>query len=122
MAEKKILLIEDDLNTRNLYMDLLSSKGYEVEFAADGKEGLLKAEEGSYDLVLLDIMLPHVDGLEILSALKKDGESKMKIALFTNLSSKDVIDEARAKGADAFLLKSDLDPGKFLEKVKNLLE
>lgn len=118
--KKRILLIEDDADTRNLYSDLLKTKGYEVVTAVDGVEGHIKANEGSYGLVLLDIMMPNEDGLEVLSTLKNEN-SKLKIAIFTNLSSANLLDEARRKGADEFIVKSDMDPGKFLEKVASLI-
>lgn len=119
-ANKKILLIEDDLDTRTLYADILKNGGYEVDTSPDGQEGLLQAQSGSYDIVLLDIMLPTIDGLEVLSVLKKEKPS-LKVVLFTNLSSENLIEQAQKKGADAFILKSDIDPDKLLEQIKNLI-
>lgn len=118
---KKILLIEDDLDTRNLYSDVLKTKGYEVDIASDGEEGLAKARAGRYVLILLDIMLPRIDGLQVLSILKKE-DSQRRVAIFTNLSSSDLSEEAKKNGADEFILKSDTDPGKLLEIMKSLIE
>jgi DNA-binding response OmpR family regulator len=120
MANKKILLIEDDLNTGNLYSDILKTEGYDVVTAPDGQEGLLKAENDTFDLIILDAMIPKMDGLEVLAAIKKK-DSACKVAIFSNLSFPDVISEAKKLGADAFIHKSDTDPGKLLEKVKDLV-
>lgn len=117
---KKILLIEDDNDTMNLYVDILKSRGFDVDSASDGEQGLLQAEKVPHDLVLLDIMMPKIDGLEVLRTLKKESPSQ-KIIIFTNLSSSELANEAKEKGADAFLVKSDTDPDKLLEKVSGLL-
>jgi len=117
---KKILLIEDDQNTRDLYFGILRTQGYTIDMAQDGKEGLSKAENGTYNLILLDIMMPKVDGLEALSILKKQ-DSNRKVALFSNLSSTDIVDQAMNIGADEFIMKSDTDPDAFLVKINKLV-
>lgn len=118
--KKKILVIEDDDSIRLLYQDLLKDEGYEVECASGGVEGLEKARKADYQLIVLDVMMPEYDGLQVLANLKKEG-NKAKIALFTNLYSQEVYDEAKKIGFDDFVVKSDTNPGEMLEKVRNLI-
>lgn len=119
MENKKILIIEDNQNTRKLYADLLHSRGYSVEIAVDGPGGLEMARSGKFHLILLDIMLPGIDGLEVLETLKNEDATR-KIAVFTNLSAQNLFEEAKKKGADDFIIKSDTAPEAFLEKIKTL--
>lgn len=70
MDLKKLLIIEDDAATRALYKEVLEEAGFAVDAAADGKEGLAKAQEGGYALMIFDIMLPKMDGLSIMAELK----------------------------------------------------
>ena len=116
----KILVIEDDKSTRDIYSTVLKNAGYEVEVAGDGELGLFKAKEGGYDLILLDIMLPKVDGLTILSELKKSPPKAKngKIIVLSNLSHEPVIKQAMDLGASGSLTKSDINPGQLVEEVK----
>lgn len=68
--KKKILIVEDDVYIREVYVEVLTDSGFEVEQAQDGQEGLVKASKGGYDLILLDIMTPRLDGIGFLRALK----------------------------------------------------
>jgi CheY-like chemotaxis protein len=118
---KKILLIEDETELRELYDMLLADEGYQVEAKADGKQGLEALEKGGYDLVLLDIMIPFIDGLEILETLSKS-ELKTKqdcksIVLLTNLAQDQTIAKALEYGVRGYLIKSDYNPEQFLETV-----
>ncbi|MCH7541221.1 response regulator, partial [Patescibacteria group bacterium] len=70
---QRILVVEDDQFLRELYDELLREEGYEVDLAPDGEIGLAKIIKGGYELILLDIMLPKIDGLEILRRVKKQG-------------------------------------------------
>lgn len=118
MDNKHILLIEDDQNTSDI-LKISKTQGYQVDVALDGREGLDKASTNTYDLILLDIMMPKIDGLETLSVLKKY-DAHRKVALFSNLSSTEIIEKAMKIGADEFIMKSDTDPDSFLVKVKRL--
>lgn len=125
MAEKqKILIIEDDVYTRDLYEEILKEAGFEIEIAIDGEEGLVKAQEGGYSLILLDLMMPKLDGLGLLEGLEKKKPKKKNgpIVLLTNLAHDPVIKEGLAKGATSYLIKSDLTPEQLVEKVKGFLE
>ncbi|KKR83187.1 MAG: hypothetical protein UU29_C0007G0057 [Candidatus Daviesbacteria bacterium GW2011_GWA2_40_9] len=67
----KILIVDDDDDIRNIYKDYLTANGFKVELATNGQEGLSKILQGGYDLILLDIMMPKIDGLGILRRLKE---------------------------------------------------
>ena len=79
---KKVLIVEDEIGIRILLSDLLSSKGFEVSMARDGKESLDKLVDGSFDLVVTDIHMPRLDGIEMLKWMKKEGR-KEKIIIMT---------------------------------------
>lgn len=119
----RILIIEDDTYTREIYEDVLTSEGFNVVTAADGEEGLVKAREGGFNLILLDVMMPKMDGMAVLTALQKQPPfvPNGPIILLTNLMQEQMSKEAVAKGAKAYLVKSNLTPGELVEHVKAFL-
>jgi len=119
----KILLVEDDKDFRELYESILTDAGYEVATAGDGEEGLAKASQGGFDLVLLDIMLPKRDGLSILSALKSKPPKipNKSIMVLSNLSHEKALKEAVDLGAKGFLIKTNFTPDELVAKVKGLI-
>lgn len=123
MSEKpKILIVEDDFFIRDLYEKQLRIAGFEVTSASDGQEGLEKTKEIHPDLLLLDIMLPKMNGLDVLKAIKKDTEiSSIRVMLLTNLGHETVIKECFALGAEGYLVKSAYTPAQIVQEVKNLL-
>lgn len=120
---KRILIIDDDLYIRELYEEVLKTACFDVMGASDGKDGLNKIVEGGFDLILLDIMMPQVDGLQLLHALKQTTTKKPngKIILLTNLSHDPTIQEGLNAGAAAYLIKADVTPDQLVNKVKELL-
>ncbi len=122
MAER-ILVVEDDQFLRDLYNELLREEGYEVDLASDGEEGLAKMQKGGYDLVLLDIMLPKIDGLEILRRVNKQKPEKPNgsTVLLTNLGQDSIIKEGFNLGASGYLIKSAMNPDQVLSEVKIFL-
>ena len=118
---KKILLIEDEVDLRELYLMILEDDGYEVTTADDGKSGWELLKSGGYDLVLLDIMLPYMDGLEMLEKLAAENENKQpfnSIVLLTNLTQDQTIAKAVEYGIRGYMVKSDYDPDQFVVAVK----
>lgn len=117
--KRRILLVEDDLYIRDLYKTVLEKGGYEVETAVDGKEGIEKAATEQANLVLLDIMMPKVTGIEVLRELRKEGSQNKETPVFliTNLGQESVIKEAFSLGADGYFLKSQLVPNEIAEEV-----
>lgn len=125
MAKKhKILLIDDDIDELKFYERVLTNTGIEVESATGAAEGLEKAQEGGYSLILLDIMMPGVDGLALLASLKEQ-KPKTKngpIIVLTNLTEKKILRQAKTRGAKDYLIKVDLSPKEFVKKVKSFLK
>jgi len=120
----RILLIEDDQATRELYEALLKQAGYEVDVASDGEAGFAKAFKGGYDLLLLDIMLPKIDGISFLEVLKKAEamEKNKKIVMLTTLRRDEVIKSALKLGADGYLMKTVLKPAEVLKEIEAFLK
>lgn len=120
---KKILLIDDDLFIRELYEEVLEAEGYEVETAADGKVGLDKLTKNNYDLVLLDIMLPQIDGIGIIDKLKtsKTQVPLKSVVLLTNLANDPVVKTALESGVHSCLIKSDITPDQLVAHIQKVL-
>ena len=101
-----ILVIEDDPGIREVLRELLGHKGYTVETASDGDEGLARLRQGGVDLVLLDLMLPDVDGLELCRRVRaRGGEVYVPIIMLTALSGAAQRHEGFSAGADDYVLK-----------------
>ena len=120
---KKVLVVDDDLFIRELYEEVLKDDGFEVESAVDGEEGLKKIQQGGFDLILLDVMMPKKDGLGVLSelAINKPSQPNGPILLLTNLGHDPIIKEAMTKGATSYLNKADMTPDQLLENIKKFL-
>jgi CheY-like chemotaxis protein len=118
----KILIVEDDLFIRELYERQLSLAGYQVTTAADGPEGLVKITQFQPHLLLLDIMLPQMNGLDLLKTIKAKEETKnIPVILLTNLGQDSVIKEGFSLGADGYLIKSAYTPDQIIDEVKKFL-
>lgn len=121
---KKILLIDDDLYIRELYQEILKDAGYEVITAVDGEEGFHKINSEKYHLILLDIMMPRLDGLGLL--IKLTQEQKMPkntpVVILTNLAHESVIKKTLESGAIGFLIKSDLTPDLLVRKINSFIK
>ncbi len=117
---KRILVVDDDLFIRELYEEILRDEGFTVDSANDGEEGLKKINEGGYDLILLDVMMPKKDGLTVLGEMKQNGKEKKNgpTLLLTNLGHDPIIREALQKGATAYLNKAEMTPDQLVEKIK----
>lgn len=124
MQQPKILVVEDDQFLREFYVELLNDEGYHVESASDGDLGLAAIKKGGFDLILLDIMLPKKDGLQILTEYKTSGSSNPNktIVMLTNLGQDAIIKQSFALGAQGYLIKSALNPDQVLTEVKNYLK
>lgn len=123
-SSKRILIVEDDQFLREFYQELLQAEGYQIEVAADGDVGSQKALQGSFNLVLLDIMLPKKDGLQVLLDLKTHPPKPANgaIVVLTNLGQDAVIKQCFNLGADGFLIKSALNPDQVLTEIKTYLQ
>ena len=120
---KKILIIEDDSFLSEMYSTKLAQEGFETETAFDGKQGMNKIKSIKPDLVLLDIVLPKMDGFEILENIKKDPEFKsIPIIFLTNLGQKNEIEKGLSLGADEYIIKAHFTPTAVVAKVKEILK
>jgi CheY-like chemotaxis protein len=121
---KKILLVEDDAFVRDLYHTVLSKAGYELEIANDGEEAVGMTSYKLYDLILLDIMLPKLTGMEVLKALRAEGSraKSTPVYLLTNLGEENIIQEAYKLGANGYLLKAKYLPKQLVEEVDKFFE
>jgi DNA-binding response OmpR family regulator len=121
--QKKILIVEDDQFLREFYQELLVAEGYTIDTAPEGEMGLSKIQNNTYDLVLLDLMLPKKDGVQILRDLKASPpKSPQTIVVLTNLGQDTVIRECFSLGANGYLIKSALNPDQVLTEVKSYLQ
>lgn len=122
MNETKILLVEDEQYLRELYQEILAEQGYNVETAIDGEDGFNKLKQGGWDLVILDIILPKMNGLEIMRKIKTDPPAKpnKKVIFLTNLDKDEEIKEALQLG-DGYFIKSQITPGSLVEELKSYL-
>src|SRR3989344_4248536 len=119
---KILLIIEDDPYVRRVYERLFKFSGYEVEFAENGRVGLKRAKILIPELILLDILLPDMNGLEILAELKKDPEvSSVPVIMLTNLGDDQTIRKATELNADGYIVKSSAPPEKLLKMVDKYL-
>lgn len=120
--DKRILLVEDDDFLRQLYVDLLVDAGFTPDTAADGQAAYAKIAQGSWDLVLLDVMLPKMTGFEIIAKLEAEGKKpKFPIIFMTNLDGSDD-DKEKLSLATAYWIKSNMSPPDFIKKVQTELK
>jgi CheY-like chemotaxis protein len=120
---KRILFVDDDLYIRDIYEEVLKSEGYVVETAINGEEGLAKLKVGGYDLVLLDVMMPTLDGIGVLEELQKNPPQQKNgpIILLTNLGFDPLVKSTKDKGVASYIIKADLTPRDLLDKIKQTL-
>jgi len=121
---KNILIVEDEKDLADIYNEILSDEGYKVDMAENGKVGLEKIKAKKYDLILLDLMMPEVDGTEVLKTIRadKDTYGSPKVIVLTNLSSEVVIKESFSEGADGYLMKTELVPEQIVSEIKGFLK
>lgn len=125
MANKKykLLIAEDEISILEPYAEYFRMQGFEVETATDGAMALEKAKSFDFDLMLLDIMMPKMDGLEVLKAMKADPNLKeKKVYLLTALGRDSVIKEGFELGADGYLIKDQENPETVEKNVLKALE
>lgn len=119
---KKILVIEDEATLQKALCEVLSGEGYEVISSLDGLRGLELTKEEHPDLILLDIILPKMDGFEVLKKIKEDDKvSQIPVIILTNLSDMNDIQKALDLGATTYLIKADFHIEDVLKKVKEVL-
>lgn len=120
---KKVLCIEDEHFIGELYDRALTKAGYQMTLAVDGAEGLKLAQSDQFDIILLDLMVPNVTGIEILRALRDPAQTphlKAKIIITTNLEQRDDVRADIEKQADGYVVKAELTPHELVGVLDNL--
>ena len=122
-VSKTVLCIEDDRFIGEMYVRSLKKAGYDVDWVVDGNDGLITARNKSYDVILLDQMLPERRGSEILEALRGGAEDLIpnsKVIVLTNFEQDDASRTEMQKHADAYLIKAEITPKKLIEIIQQL--
>ena len=118
----KILIVEDEPLVARMYQKTLTFDGFETDIAIGGKEGLEKIKKGKPSLVLLDIMMPEPNGIEVLEKVKADPKTKnIPVIVLTNLAGSHDTQLALSKGAAAYWVKKETEPEKLGTKIKEIL-
>ncbi len=121
--KKKLLIIEDDVFIRDIYQIKFEQEGFEVVMAENGVVALEKMETFLPDAILLDIIMPYMDGMEVLQKIKNNQNLKdIPIIMLTNISEKEKVEKAVEEGANDYLIKSHFTPSEVVAKVRTLLK
>jgi len=120
---KTILIVEDDKFLRELIVQKLVKEGYDIVEAVDGEEGIKKIKAGNPDLVLLDLILPGVDGFEVLSRMKTDENlAKIPVIILSNLGQREEVERGLKLGANDYMIKAHFTPREIIDKIKTVLK
>lgn len=118
-----VLIVEDDVFLSGIYQKKFEMEGFKVTMAGDGESGWQTAKKKKPDIILLDILLPKLDGFAVLEKLKKDGETKnIPVILLTNLGQKDDVEKGLEQGAADYLIKAHFKPSEVVDKVNKILK
>lgn len=119
----KILIVEDDKFLRDLIVQKLKREGFATSEAVDGEEGLKIAKDKRPDIILLDLILPGLDGFEVLRRIKSDASiASIPVIVLSNLGQKEDMDRAMSGGAEDFMVKAHFTPGEIITKIKSVLK
>lgn len=119
---KHILLVDDEHETATVFQTGLTSAGYDVTIAPDGKSALEQLKQAKFDLILLDQMMPDMSGSDVLRVLKQDQETRnIPVAMLTNFGHDELVKEALNLGANDYILKYSVAPSDLVEKVKKII-
>lgn len=120
---KKILIIEDDKFLRKVIAQKIMKEGYEMAEAVDGEGGVESAKKEKPDIILLDLILPGIDGFEVLARLKGDQEtSKIPVIILSNLGQKEDAEKGLKMGAVDYLIKAHFTPSEIINKIEGVLK
>lgn len=120
---KKILFVEDDPFLIDIYATKLKQAGFEVAVQSDGEKVLSSILKEKPDVAILDIVLPHLDGWDILRSIRRDEQAKnTKIVILSNLGQKDEVEKGLGLGASKYLIKAHYTPSQVVEEITKMLE
>jgi CheY-like chemotaxis protein len=118
----KVLIVEDDPLISRMYQKIFTFEQFEVDVAANGEEALDRVVVFKPELVLLDVMMPKMNGLQVLEKLKEDEQTKnIPVVMLTNLAGQQDAETALAKGAVKYIIKSEYEPKQVVDMVKEVL-
>jgi CheY-like chemotaxis protein len=119
---KVLLVVEDDPLMSRMYQKIFTFEKYEVETAADGEEALLKVQQFKPTVILLDVMMPKMNGLEVLERLKANSDTKsIPVIMLTNLAGQQDAETALSKGAVKYIIKSEHEPKEVADMVNEVI-
>lgn len=122
-SAKRVLIIEDDPFLIDIYITKFKELGFSVDVASDGKEGLRKLKEKEFDVLMLDIVLPHIDGWQVLRRIEEDEKLKnLKVVVLSNLGQKEEVEKGLKLGAVKYLIKAHYTPQEVVDEVKKVLK
>ncbi len=122
-AGKKVLCVEDEHFISELYARALSKAGYDIDVESDGNAALAKAQSDVYDVILLDLMIPNVDGIQILRILRDPAKTphlKAKIIIITNLEQRDDVRADIERQADGYIVKAEITPHELVDFLDHM--
>jgi DNA-binding response OmpR family regulator len=121
--QKHVLIVEDDEFLANIYKKKFEVEGFKVSSSNNGEKGLEDAKKKIPDIILLDILMPKLDGFAVLTELKKNSQTKdIPVILLTNLGQKDDVEKGIEMGAVDYLIKVHFKPSEVVEKVRKILK
>lgn len=121
--KQKVLIIEDDIYISEMYKIKFESEDFETIIMEDGIKGLKFLEKETVDIILLDIVMPQVDGFSILKTIKNNNSIKnIPVVLLTNLSQKENIEKGFELGANSYIIKAQFTPSEVVVKIKEILK
>ena len=120
---KKVLIIDDDPFILDMYVLKFKETGFEVATAMDGKNGVAKADEFQPDVILLDVVMPAMDGFDVLRKLKEEERTNPpKVIFLTNFGQREDVERGMQLGADDYIIKAHFTPTEVVEKVQGILK
>lgn len=121
-AKRKVLIVDDDAFLSGIYATKLELEGFAVASARDGEEGVKMAVKEKPDLILMDVLMPKLDGFEALKRVKADPETKaIPVIMLTNLGQKEDVEKGMQEGAADYLIKAHFVPAEAVDKIKKVL-
>jgi two-component system phosphate regulon response regulator PhoB len=122
-TNEKILLVEDSESMREVLSAKLEQEGYNIETTATGKKGLDKAKTFQPDLIVLDLMLPQINGLDVLEKLKENEQTdQIPVVIYSQIKDQDKIDKGMKMGAEGYFVKSESDLDGVMQSIKSYLK
>ena len=119
----RILIIEDNEYMGRMYQNMLSLADYRIELATSGEDGLKRAADNQPDLIMLDIIMPKMNGIQVLQKLKDSEETKkIPVVILTVVGEQEIIDKALKLGAAGYIIKSTLNLEQLLSEIKSYLK